>query len=310
MPSTAIKNEIDPALRPVSFDTYIGQRAVIDGLCTAVRASKRGGWQLDHQLFTGGAGLGKTSIAQVVATELGARLRVTCATAIEHKGQLAALLTTLTAGDVLFIDEIHALTPALQLALLTAMEDRVLDLPAGNRVIRVPLQPFTLLGATTHTGLLSAPLRDRFGAVWQLEAYSVADLAIIIANAAGKLGMVLDNEAALEIGRRSRGTPRLALRLLRRVRDAAEGAVDASVVKSALDRIGVDSKGLTRLDLSYLRVVSESAMGLEALASRLNEQKVTIESVEGWLVAAGLVSRTRRGRVVTEAGKQHLAGVI
>lgn len=303
------QNEIDPALRPVSFDTYIGQKDVIDGLRTAVTAAKRGGWQLDHMLFTGPAGMGKTSIAQVVATELGSRLRVTCATAIEHKGQLAALLTTLTAGDVLFIDEIHALSGKLQECLLTALEDRVLDMPAGNRVIRIPLQPFTLIGATTHAGLLSAPLRDRFGAVWQLEAYTVADLAIIVTNAAGKLGMVIDNEAACEIGRRSRGTPRLALRLLRRVRDVS-AAVTGDVVRTALDRVGVDSKGLTKLDLAYLRAVSGEAMGLEAIASRLNEQKATIESVEGWLVQAGLVAKTRSGRKATGAGKVHLAGIV
>lgn len=306
------------SLRPLSFDDYVGQREVVESLRTTVRAARRGGWQLDHQLFTGPKGLGKTSIAQVVANELGSRLRVTSAPAISHRGQLASLLTSLQDGDVLFIDEIHRLKVPLQEVLYTAMEDHVLDMAAGTRVIRVPLPRFTLLGATTHAGLLSAPLRDRFGFIWQLRFYDVADLTTIVLGSAAKLGVAIDEEGAAEVARRSRGTPRLANRLLRRVRDFVLGTdsvgglttrrIGGALVAVALDRIGVDGRGLDALDLAYLRAAIAGPMGVEAIASALSEQPQTIEdAVEPYLVQIGFVSRTRKGRVVTEAGRQHLA---
>lgn len=313
-----VEGTAEVSLRPLSFDDYVGQRDVVESLRTTVRAARRGGWQLDHQLFTGPKGLGKTSIAQVVANELGARLRVTSAPAISHKGQLASLLTSLQDGDVLFIDEIHRLKVPLQEVLYTAMEDRVLDMAAGTRVIRVPLPHFTLLGATTHAGLLSAPLRDRFGFIWQLRFYDVADLTTIVLASAAKLGIAIDEEGAAEVARRSRGTPRLANRLLRRVRDfvlgtdSADGLmtkrIGGTLTAVALDRIGVDGRGLDALDLAYLRAAMAGPMGVEAIASALSEQPQTIEeAVEPYLVQIGFVSRTRKGRVVTEAGRQHLA---
>ena len=313
----------DPALRPASFDDYIGQRTLIENLKTSVRAAQRGGWSLDHMLFTGPKGLGKTSICQVVAAELGANLRATSAPAITHKGQLASLLTSLQDGDVLFIDEIHRLAVPLQETLYTAMEDRVLDMAAGTKVIRLPLPKFTLLGATTHAGLLSAPLRDRFGFCYQLTLYSVADLTTIVLRSASKLGVTIDATGAAEIARRSRGTPRLANRLLRRVRDYVTGTdtrggllpqhlvVGEALAIVALDRLGIDGLGLEALDRAYLSFVcqSKAAVGVEAIASALSEQRQTIEdAVEPFLVQLGFVTRTRKGRVITDAGIQHLQG--
>jgi len=328
MPATALRlvppagqPSEDPALRPTGFDDYIGQRELIENLKTSVRAAQRGGWQLDHTLFTGPKGLGKTSICQVVAAELGARLRVTSAPAITHKGQLASLLTSLQDGDVLFIDEIHRLAVPLQETLYTAMEDRVLDMAAGTKVIRLPLQKFTLLGATTHAGLLSAPLRDRFGFCHQLSLYSVADLTTIVLRSADKLGVAIDTTGASEIARRSRGTPRLANRLLRRVRDYVTGTdtrggllpkhmvVGEALAIVALDRLGIDGLGLEALDRAYLSFVGQSraAVGVEAIAVALSEQRQTIEeAIEPFLVQLGFVTRTRKGRVATEAGMQHL----
>lgn len=309
----------DPALRPTGFDDYVGQREVVASLKTSVRAARRGGWQLDHMLFTGPKGLGKTSLAQVVANELGGRLRVTSAPAITHKGELASMLVTLQEGDVLFIDEIHRLKITLQEVLLTALEDRVLDMAAGGKVIRLPLPKFTLLGATTHAGLLAGPLRDRFGFVWQLRFYDVADLQTIVLASARKLGLAMDADGAAEIARRSRGTPRLANRLLRRVRDFVTGTetgglmprnlvVGGPLATAALDQLGIDSLGLDALDLAYLRAASAGAVGVEAIASALSEQRQTIEeAIEPFLVQIGFVARTKRGRATTEAGKQHLA---
>jgi Holliday junction DNA helicase RuvB len=328
MPATALRlvptgqsPSEDPTLRPLDFGDYVGQRTLIENLKTSVRAAQRGGWQLDHMLFTGPKGLGKTSICQVVAAELGARLRVTSAPAITHKGQLASLLTSLQDGDVLFIDEIHRLALPLQETLYTAMEDRVLDMAAGVKVIRLPLPKFTLLGATTHAGLLSAPLRDRFGFCHQLTLYSVADLTTIVLRSAHKLGVAIDQTGAAEIARRSRGTPRLANRLLKRVRDYVTGTdtrggllpqhlvVGEALATVALDRLGIDGLGLEALDLAYLNFVArgKTAVGVEAIASALSEQRQTIEdAVEPFLVQIGFVSRTRKGRVITDAGMQHL----
>ena len=223
-PRPATRQAEEGALRPVSFDDYIGQAEIITNLRQSVRAAKRNGWQLDHMLFAGGAGLGKTSLAGVIATELGGKLHVTSATAIEHKGQLATLLATLGEGDVLFIDEIHALSREIAEVLYLAMEDRVIDMPAGKRTIRIPLPKFTLLGATTHAGRLPKPLLDRFGFVWQLKPYTLPEMTTIVTRSAGKLGIDMDQDGATTIARASRGTPRIANRLLRRVRDFVDGA--------------------------------------------------------------------------------------
>ena len=310
--------DVEVSLRPACFDDYVGQRDVIESLRTSVRAAKRGGWQLDHMLITGPKGLGKTSLCQVIASELGACLVVTSAPAITHKGELAAMLASLQDGDVLFIDEIHRLAVPLQEVLYTAMEDRVLDMSAGKKVIRVPLARFTLLGATTHAGLLSAPLRDRFGFVWQLRFYDVADLTTIVLGSARKLGIAIDEEGAAEVARRSRGTPRLANRLLRRVRDFVTGAdargglmprgpIGGPLVTAALDRLGIDGLGLDALDRAYLVAASAGPVGVETIASALSEQRQTIEDVvEPFLVQVGFVARTRKGRVITEAGLRHL----
>lgn len=310
----------DPALRPISFDTYIGQTEVVSILRDAVSAAKRGGWQLDHVLLTGSPGLGKTSAAAVIAAELGVKLIATSAPAIEHKGQLASLLTSLGEGDVLFIDEIHALDHSIAEVLYTALEDRVIDLPAGKRVIRVPLQRFTLVAATTHAGKLPKPLRDRFGLVCQLRLYTEVELTTIVTAAAHKLGVSIDAEGAAAIAKASRGTPRIAHRLLRRVRDAAtnlgargvlvvrgqHAAISGPVAVAALARLGIDQLGLEPLDRRYLAVVAERPVGVEAISSALGEDKSSVEALESYLVTVGLVARTRGGRVATEAGREHL----
>ena len=311
----------DPALRPTSFDDYIGQTEVIANLRGAVRAAKRGGWQLDHMLFGGGAGLGKTSLAGVIAAELGGKLHMTSAPAIEHKGALASLLTMLGEGDSLFIDEIHALDRAVAELLYTAMEDRVLDMPAGKRVIRVPLPKFTLLGATTHAGKLPKPLLDRFGFIWQLTPYTLPEMTTIIARSAGKIGVAIDEDGAAVIARASRGTPRIANRLLRRVRDFVMGAdqngglitrgpINGPLATVALAQLGIDHMGLDALDRRYLAVVADRPVGIEAICAELGEDKSTIEdAVEPWLLQAALIKRGGKGRLATEAGREHLAEV-
>lgn len=321
----------DPALRPRCFDDYVGQVTVIANLRDAVRAAKRGGWQLDHQLFVGGAGLGKTSLAGVIATELGGRLHATSAPAIEHKGALATLLTALESGDVLFIDEIHALDRLVAECLYSAMEDGVIDLPTGKKVIRVPLPKFTLLGATTHMGKMSKPLRDRFGFIWQLQPYTLMEMTTIIARSAGKLGVVIDEEGAATIAQASRGTPRIANRLLRRVRDAAanaaadgalvlggpgrsscgNGTINGPLAGTALTRLGIDHLGLEPLDRRYLAIVAERPVGIEALCAELGEDRSTLEeAIEPFLLQAGLIKRGSKGRVATETGRQHLTSAV
>ena len=317
----------DTALRPTSFDDYIGQTEVIANLRGSVRAARRGGWTLDHYLFAGPAGLGKTSLAAVIAAESGAKLRTTSAPAIEHKGALASLLTTLEDGDVLFIDEIHAIDRAIVECLYSAMEDHVIDLTAGNRLIRVPLRRFTLLGATTHAGKLPKPLLDRFGFVWQLRPYTLPEMQTIVARSAFGLGIAADNEGCLAIARASRGTPRIANRLLRRVRDtaanaaadgalvlhgnrvSANGAINGALAIAALANLGIDQLGLDPLDRRYLAMMTERPVGIETIASALSEQRTTIEDVvEPFLVQLGFVVRTARGRVVTDAGLMHSRG--
>lgn len=328
-PIAIIKDvDTDVALRPGSFDDYIGQAEIIANLRTSVEAALAGGWQLDHFLFAGPPGLGKTSLAKVIAHELGATLKITSAPSIEHAGELATLLTGLEDGDVLFIDEIHRLAMPLQEMLYSAMEDRRVDLFAGKKAISMPLAKFTLLGATTHAGMLSAPLLDRFGFVWQLNYYTTAELTTIVQRSAGKLGLAMEDGAAAEIARRSRGTPRLANRLLRRVRDyglvaARRGAlvlgqlhakgsiaVTRALAAGALEALAVDAAGLDSLDRAYLELVAarRTPVGIEALVSALAQPRATIEDVvEPFLVQLGFVSRTARGRVATDAALAHLA---
>lgn len=297
--------------RPTSFDDFVGQTEVISSLRDSVRAAHRGGWQLDHYLFAGPAGLGKTSLSTVIAAELHATLHATSAPAIEHKGALGTLLTALASGDVLFIDEIHALDRALSESLYSAMEDGVLDMSVGKRVIRVPLPSFTLLGATTHPGKLPKPLLDRFGFVWHLRAYTVPEMQTIVVRSARRLGVLIDDAAALVLARASRGTPRIANRLLRRVRDAAvntvaDGAIDGPLATRALGQLGVDELGLDALDRRYLAFVSDRALGLEAICAGLGEDRSTVEGVvEPYLVQLSFITRTARGRVVTTSARTH-----
>ena len=295
-----------PSLRPTSFDDFIGQAAAIGVLRPSVAAAKRRGQPLDHALVTGGPGLGKTSLAAVVAAEMGAKLRCTTGVAIAHRGELAALLTSLEAGDVLFIDEIHGLARPLQEMLYTAMEDRRVDLFAGKKAISMDLPPFTLIGATTRAGQLAKPLLDRFGFHLQLQSYDFADLMQIALRSAAAMGATIDDDAATELARRSQGTPRILNRLLRRaIALAGAGPID---IPPACPLLGVDDGGLDDMGRRYLAVVAAGPVGIDAIASALGEERPTIEQVESQLVQAGLVRRTPRGRVATEAGRAHLEG--
>ncbi|HEY4240124.1 MAG TPA: Holliday junction branch migration DNA helicase RuvB [Kofleriaceae bacterium] len=307
------------ALRPKTFDDYIGQRDLIENLRISVRAAKQNGWALDHFLFAGPPGLGKTTLAHVIANELGVTLHVSSGPAITHAGNLASLLTSLGEGDALFIDEIHRLSPIVEENLYPAMEDFRFDFFIGDgphaKAVTMQLPRFTLLGATTRMGLLSAPLLDRFGAHWQLRYYEQADMQAIVKRSAAVIHVPIDKDGATEIARRSRGTPRIANRLLRRVRDFAvverDGAIDGSIAASALDRLAVDHAGLDALDRGYLSVICErfdgGPVGIEAIAASLSEDRGTLEDVvEPFLLQVGFIARTPRGRVATAAGYQHM----
>jgi Holliday junction DNA helicase RuvB len=307
------------ALRPRTFDEYIGQKELIDNLRISVRAARENGWPLDHFLFAGPPGLGKTTLAHVIATELGVNLHVTSGPAIDHKGMLASLLTSLGERDALFIDEIHRLTPIVEENLYPAMEDFKFDLFIGDgphaKAVTMPLPRFTLLGATTRMGLLSAPLLDRFGFHWQLRYYEPADMTAIVRRSANLIEVPIDEGGATEIARRSRGTPRIANRLLRRVRDFAavegDGSIRGPIAASALDRLAVDHAGLDALDRAYLSVVCErfdgGPVGIEAVAASLSEERGTLEDVvEPFLLQIGFIARTPRGRVATAAAYTHM----
>jgi Holliday junction DNA helicase RuvB len=307
------------ALRPRTFDEYIGQKDLVENLRVSVHAAKQGKWALDHFLFAGPPGLGKTTLAHVIANELGVNLHVSSGPAIDHKGKLASLLTALGEGDALFIDEIHRLHPVVEENLYPAMEDFRFDLFIGEgphaKAVTMQLPRFTLLGATTRMGLLSAPLLDRFGFHWQLRYYDLADMKAIVLRSAKLIGVEIDDDGATEIARRARGTPRIANRLLRRVRDFAsverDGVIDGDIAASSLDRLAVDHAGLDALDRAYLAVICErfdgGPVGIEAVAASLSEERGTLEEVvEPFLLQVGFIARTPRGRVATAAGFQHM----
>ena len=307
------------ALRPERFADYVGQREVIDNLRVSVAAARKNGWPLDHFLFAGPPGLGKTTLAHVIATEIGAKLHVTSGPAIDHKGMLASLLTGLGERDVLFIDEIHRLHPVVEENLYPAMEDFKFDLFIGDgphaKAVTMQLPRFTLLGATTRMGLLSAPLLDRFGFHWQLRYYELDDMTHIVTRSARLLDLSIDDEGAREVATRSRGTPRIANRLLRRVRDFAavegDGAIDREIAAYALDQLRVDHAGLDALDRAYLAVVVDrfdgGPVGIDAIAASLSEERGTLEDVvEPFLLQAGFIARTPRGRIATMSAFRHL----
>ena len=311
--------DIDAALRPKTLDEFVGQRAARENLRVFIEAAKSRGDALDHVLFFGPPGLGKTTLAQIIARELGVGFRATSGPVIAKSGDLAALLTNLDDGDVLFIDEIHRLSPAVEEVLYPAMEDRALDLMIGEgpsaRSVRIDLPKFTLVGATTRQGLITTPLRDRFGIPVRLTFYTVEELEKVVRRAASLLGLVLTEDGSTEIARRSRGTPRIAGRLLRRVRDFAHSAgdakVDAKVADGALTRMEVDELGLDAMDRRYLTMIADiykgGPVGVETLAAGLSEPRDTIEEViEPYLIQLGLIARTARGRCLNGRGWTHL----
>ncbi|HEX8644874.1 MAG TPA: Holliday junction branch migration DNA helicase RuvB [Allosphingosinicella sp.] len=311
--------DVDSALRPKTLDDFVGQKAARQNLRVFIEAAKGRGDALDHVLFFGPPGLGKTTLAQIIARELGVGFRATSGPVIAKSGDLAALLTNLEDGDVLFIDEIHRLAPAVEEILYPAMEDRALDLMIGEgpsaRSVRIDLPKFTLVGATTRQGLITTPLRDRFGIPIRLAFYSVDELEQVVRRAGRLLGMALTADGASEIARRSRGTPRIAGRLLRRVRDFAQAAgaaeVDARVADASLNRMEVDGLGLDAMDRRYLHMIADvyrgGPVGVETLAAGLSEPRDTVEEViEPYLIQIGLVARTARGRCLNGGAWTHL----
>ncbi len=316
---TESDNEIEYSLRPQTLQEYIGQDKVKEILSVYIEAAKRRGEPLDHVLLYGPPGLGKTTLAGIIAHEMGANLRITTGPAIEKPGDLAALLTNLSENDVLFIDEIHRLSRSIEEILYPALEDNALDIVIGKgpsaRSIRVDLEKFTLVGATTRAGQLTSPLRDRFGIIHRLELYSFDQLSDIIRRSAGILGIKCDFDGAMEIAKRSRGTPRIANRLLKRVRDFAEvmgdGTITSESAAIALNRLEIDSLGLDSLDKRMLEMLIKGynggPAGLETLASAIGEEAITLEDVcEPFLMQLGFLARTPRGRVATKLAYAHL----
>ncbi len=316
---TPVDVDIDTSLRPKMLTEYIGQDKVKENLDIYIKAAKLRGESLDHCLLYGPPGLGKTTLAGIIANEMGVNLRVTSGPAIEKQGDLAALLTNLNEGDVLFIDEIHRLSRSIEEILYPAMEDFALDIIIGKgpsaRSIRLDLPKFTLVGATTRSGQLTAPLRDRFGVLLRLELYTPEQLADIVTRSAGILNIGIEREGALEIASRSRGTPRIANRLLKRVRDIAQveydGVITEEIAQNALHRFEIDELGLDDFDRRMLTTIIKTynggPVGLDTLAAAVGEDSVTIEDVyEPYLMQIGFLSRTNRGRCVTHAAYEHL----
>jgi Holliday junction DNA helicase RuvB len=314
--------DFDGSLRPRSLDEFVGQERIKEQLGIVLEAAKGRGEALDHVLLVGPPGLGKTSLAYIIREELGVGIRSVAGPALERKGDMAAILTALEDRDVLFVDEIHRLNRAVEEILYPALEDYRLDIIVGQgpaaRTLTLDLPPFTLVGATTRTGLLTTPLRDRFGMTYRLDYYGAEDLARIVRRSARILGVEIEDEAAEEISRRARGTPRVANRILRRVRDVAQvrhdGAVTLAIAQEALALLEVDGVGLERIDRELLRAITEKfdggPVGLSTLAVALGEEPDTIEDVyEPYLLQLGLIQRTPRGRVITKLGHAHVGAV-
>lgn len=309
---------LDRAVRPQTLNDYIGQSAVREQMEIFLSAAKGRGEPLDHTLIFGPPGLGKTTLASIIANEMGVQLKTTSGPVLEKAGDIAAIMTNLEPNDVLFIDEIHRLSPYVEEILYPAMEDFQLDIMIGEgpaaRSIKLDLPPFTLVGATTRAGLLTSPLRDRFGIVQRLEFYEVSDLKRIVSRAASILEVESDDAGALEIAKRSRGTPRIANRLMRRVRDYAQvkgdGVINQLMAEQALDMLSVDEQGFDHLDRRFLLALIEKfeggPVGIDSLAAALSEERGTLEDViEPYLIQQGLIVRTPRGRVVTNAAYRH-----
>lgn len=309
---------VENSLRPSAWSEYIGQEQIKKNLGVFIEASKKRGEALDHVLFYGPPGLGKTTLALIIANEMQANIKVTAAPMIEKSGDLAAILTNLQEGDILFIDEIHRLSPAVEEILYSSMEDFRIDIIIGSgpaaQTVKIDLPRFTLVGATTRAGMLSNPLRDRFGMNFRMQFYSPEELAKIISQASGKLSKNIAHEACLEIAKRSRGTPRIALRLLRRVRDFADVADEKSIMHSrtqyALDELGINAHGFDTMDIRLLHLLAGAngrAMGLSTIAAALSEDEGTVEDVlEPYLIANGYLERTAKGRRATHATYQAL----
>lgn len=302
-------------LRPLYLDGYIGQKSVVDNIKVYIEAAKRNDRQLDHLLLAGPPGLGKTTLSQIVANELDVNIVATSGPAIDKKGDLAGLLTSLKEKDVLFIDEIHRLNASIEESLYSAMEDFYFDIMLGEgahaKSMRLPIEPFTLIGATTKTGSLSSPLRSRFQIIFRMDYYSVDELREIVRRSSKILDIETAPEGALEIAKRSRGTPRIANRILKRIRDFAQikgdGTIDLKIAKYALDQMEIDEDGLDQMDRTILLTIIESfnggPVGIEAIAASVSEEKRTLEEVyEPYLIKSGFIARTQKGRIITNKG--------
>ncbi len=319
MDASSQERENEGRIRPKSFDNFIGQEKVSNNLKVFIEASKKRGEALDHVLFYGPPGLGKTTLANIIAHEMGVDIRITSGPAIERAGDLAAILTNLSQNDVLFIDEIHRINRSVEEVLYSAMEDYALDIIIGKgpsaRSIRIDLEKFTLIGATTRAGSLSAPLRDRFGVVCKFEMYEPRELEAIIERSSSILGIGIDDSSKREIARISRGTPRIANRILKRVRDFSQvegnGNINLEITKKSLRALGIDERGLEEMDRNILKTIIENfkggPVGIDTIAAAIGEERVTIEDVyEPFLVQEGLLYRTQQGRMVSDKAYHHL----